>query len=146
MSRYFIVALFSLTILFSCNKASTTTDPRNQFVGTWKGTENFTISSLLDSSFSTTKVITKSTTDSSQIIIVDSADVAAPQTATVNGNSYTYKNFTETTTMQGKIVTINLGGSGIINGNKLTESGTISTVVPGTSLSLGGTWSSSLSK
>ena len=144
MSRFFIGALFSLIILCSCKKESAT-DPRNQFVGTWRGTENFTISTLgLDSGFSTTKIITKSTTDSSQLNIVDSATMSTPQTATVKGNTYTYTSFTQTTTIQGNSVVITLGGTGTINGNNLTEAGNISVTISG--IPLPGTWGSSLVK
>lgn len=65
--------------------------------------------------------------------------------ANVSGNSYTYVQFTEI--QQDPTygaVTITLNGVGTLNGSNLTESGTFTTIVQGTSLD--GTWSSNLVK
>jgi hypothetical protein len=68
----------------------------------------------------TTEIITKSTTNSSQIIFTQQGSSSAPRIATVNGNSYVYQPFTASLGITG-----NYTGSGSIDGNVLTESGWI---------------------
>ena len=133
--------LLVLGVAFSsCKKDTPVVDVRDKFVGTWNGTQNITIPDLsINSSDFYSEVYSKSTSNTNQIII------NSDQTASVNGNSYTYNQFTETTTdpTYGTIVFI-FNGIGTINGTNIIESGTVSTIIQGQSYN--GTWSGNLVK
>ena len=139
----FLMLFVGSALLFSCKKdspASTTaTDPRDKFVGTWSGNVRIQFPSLTyDETSNDSHVITKSTLNSNQIIIDG-------ETANVNGNSYTYVEFTQTEqdATYGTIVET-YNGVGTLNGSNLIESGTVVGVVQG--VSVNGTWSSNLVK
>jgi len=110
-----ISALLFVAIIISCNKE--TTDERDKFVGTWTGNLYF---ARIGTEYFTTVLITKSTTNSAQIILTQQGGSSDPRIATVNGNSYIYQNFTASLGITG-----NYTGSGSINGNIITESGLI---------------------
>lgn len=137
----FALLLLVGVVLSSCSKDTpAVTDARDKFVGTWSGTQRIIIPDLgLDNSDNVSEVHTKSTSNSNQIIIDGS------QTANVNGNSYTYNQFTvtENDPTLGTIMLI-FNGNGTINGSNIIESGTLSTVIQGQTYN--GTWSSNLVK
>ena len=127
-------------LLSSCKKDSpAVTDARDKFVGNYQGTFVFQYSGDTPNSSTDTHTISKSTSNSNQIII--DGDLVA----NVNGNSYTYVQFTQI--QQDPTygaVTITLNGVGTLNGSNLIESGTFTTIIQGTALD--GTWSSNLVK
>ena len=140
MKKNLLFLLLVLGVTFSSCKKDTpvVTDNRDKFVGTWNGTININIPDLLiNSSENISEDYTKSSSNSNQIVI------DASQTANVNGNSYTYNEFTETIDdpTYGTIVFI-FNGTGTINGSNIIESGTVSTVIQGQTYN--GTWSSNL--
>jgi|WetSurMetagenome_2_1015567.scaffolds.fasta_scaffold337275_2 hypothetical protein len=109
------VLLLSVISLNSCKKESS--DQRDKFVGTWTGNLYF---SRIGQEFSVTEIISKSATNSAQIIFTEQGSSSAPLIATINGDSYIYQNYTTSIGVSG-----NYAGGGSINGNVLTESGTI---------------------
>ena len=144
MKKISLLLMMSIaTLMFvSCKKESATTtptDPRDKFVGNWSGTMHFTIPTLaVDQTSNETHIIIKSNTNSNQIL-VDSIP------ANVNGNSYTYVQYTETyddPTLGTVVYTLN--GVGNLNGTNLTESGTLNMVAQG--VSYPGSWSSNMVK
>ena len=143
MKKILTATLLFAGILFisSCKKDTpAATDARDKFVGTWAGTQRILIPGLgVDYSDNVSEPFTKSSSNSNQIII------DGTQTANVNGNSYTYDQFTITDTdpTLGTIVMI-VNGTGTINGSNIIESGTLSTVIQGQTYN--GTWSGNLVK
>ncbi len=71
-----------------------------------------------------TLTITKGTSDSKQIILNQTGTTVVP-TANINGNTYTYDEYTITSTLNNGTVSMKLNGTCNINGNVLTESGTV---------------------
>ena len=136
-----ILLILGVILFSSCKKDTpAATDARDKFVGTWSGTQRIVIPGLgIDNSSTVSEPYTKSTTNSNQIII------DGTETANVNGNSYTYNEFTITDTdpTLGTIVMI-VNGTGTINGSNIVESGTLSTVIQGQTYN--GTWSGNLVK
>jgi hypothetical protein len=111
MKRLILVAVYALLLMsttLSCKKEKE--DARDIFVGTWTGILFF---SRIGTEYPVTVTISKSTTNSSQILI-------GQNKATVNGSSYTYVKFVSNIGIVG-----NYTGTGSINGNELTESGLI---------------------
>ena len=140
MKKNLIFLLLVLGVTFSsCKKDTPVVDARDKFVGSYQGTFQFQYSGDTPNSSTDTHTISKSTSNSNQIII--DGDIVA----NVNGNSYTYVQFTEI--QQDPTygaVSITLNGVGTLNGSNLTESGTFTTIIQGTALD--GTWSSNLVK
>jgi hypothetical protein len=143
MKKLFLFALCATTLMFSsCKKDDPVTpavDPRDKFVGSWSGNFSISIPNLsISESGQTVVSISKSGSNSSQIIVDGNS-------ANVNGNSYSYNQFTETINDPdlGDIVLL-INGIGTLNGSNLNESGTVSTVIQGTTFN--GTWSTSLVK
>ncbi len=127
--------LLGLTTVFSgCKKESTTTDPRDKFVGTYSGNLTLVIPDVSANNTSqSTFDISKNTSNSSQIYVDG-------KVANVNDNSFTYSNVTETVDDPNLgTVVMTLTGIGTLNGSSLTESGTATFVIQGTSYP--GTWS-----
>ena len=138
--KLFISAFLLITLITSCKKE--VTDDRDKFIGTWKGTVNMTVSGLgINSSDPSTQIVTKGTVNLKQIIFTEAGQTS---TANVNGNAYTYDEYTQTETVEGKTVSVKVTGNGSINGNVLTESGTIKVYVLGQEYP--GSWSSTLNK
>ena len=136
----FAILLLVGVVLTSCSKDTpAVTDARDKFVGDFQGTFQYQFTGSPSQSSTNTHTITKSSTNSNQIII------DGTQVANVNGNSYTYVQFTEV--QQDPTygaVTITFNGVGTLNGSNLNESGTISMIVQGTQLD--GSWSSNMVK
>jgi len=143
-------AMLLLAIVGSCKKDEAV-DERDKFVGTWKGT---TTTSVPDLSINDTKPITltisKNKINPKQLDITDGED---SYTAIVNGNTYTYNDFTWTGTIEledeeGNPYTVTasykMTGTGSINGSSITESGTIRLFVVGEEYP--GAWSRTLVK
>jgi len=138
--KLFISAFLLITLITSCKKEET--DDRDKFIGTWKGTVNMTVSGLgINSSDPSTQIITKGTVNPKQIIFTEAGQTS---TANINGNAYTYDEYTQTETVEGQTVSVKVTGNGSINGNVLTESGTIKVYVLGQEYP--GSWSSTLNK
>ena len=138
--KLFISAFLLITLITSCKKEET--DDRDKFIGTWKGTVNMTVSGLgINSSDPSTQIITKGTVNPKQIIFTEAGQTS---TANVNGNAYTYDEYTQTETVEGQTVSVKVTGNGSINGNVLTESGTIKVYLLGQEYP--GSWSSTLNK
>lgn len=132
-----LLILISFTFLGSCSKSET--DQRDKFLGNWEGTMNIKFPALnVDETDIVSQSVSKSTSNSTQILIDGSV-------ATVNGNSYTYdsrsESFSDPTV--GTVVA-QLQGVGIINGSSITESGTIKMVVLG--VTYNGSWTATLTK
>lgn len=119
-----ISAFLVTTIIISCNKETTigSTDVRDKFVGTWTGNMCF---ARIGTEYPTTEIITKSTTNSTQIIFTQQGSSSASRIATVSGGSYVYQPFTASLGITG-----NYTGSGSITGNVLTETGWITSDNP----------------
>lgn len=138
--KLFISAFLLITLITSCKKEET--DDRDKYIGTWKGTVNMTVSGLgINSSDPSTQIITKGTVNPKQIIFTEAGQTS---TANVNGNAYTYDEYTQTETVEGQTVSVKVTGNGSINGNVLTESGTIKVYLLGQEYP--GSWSSTLNK
>jgi hypothetical protein len=140
---YFLQTLIFAALFFvSCKKddaPTTPVDARDKFVGTWIGTYRTQFPALsIDETTNDTTTIIKSTTNASQILVDDLV-------ANVNGNSYTYVQYTETfedPTIGTVVYTMN--GNGTLTGSNLVQSGTLSLVAQGTTYP--GSWSSNLVK
>ena len=136
-NKIFFVLMVSLAVLQSCEEKEK--DPRDKYVGTWRGLYTVKLDALgVNESDSVTVIIEKDTTNVNQILIDN-------QEATVNGDTYTYKEVSESDIdpVLGPLkVTIN--GAGTLNGTSITESGTIKLETAG--LSFTGNWSQSLQK
>jgi len=121
--KLFIGAFLLIVLITSCKKEET--DDRDKFIGTWKGTVNVTVSGMgVNSSDPSTQIITKGTVNPKQIIFTEVGETVGA-TANVNGNAYTYDEYTYTETVQGQTVSMKFTGNGSINGNVITESGTV---------------------
>lgn len=103
-----VYAILLLSVISSCKKEEE--DERDKFVGTWAGKLFF---SQIGTEYDITLTITKSNTNPTQISI-------GQNIATVNGDNYTYKEFTSHLGIYG-----NYTGGGEIDGNELVESGLI---------------------
>ena len=140
--KLFISAFLLITLITSCKKEET--DDRDKFIGTWKGTVNMTVSGLgINSSDPSTQIITKGTVNPKQIIFTEVGETVG-SIANVNGNAYTYDEYTYTETVQGQTVSMKFNGNGSINGNAITESGTLKVYLLGQEYP--GSWSSTLNK
>lgn len=139
-SKLLIIVSLLIILISSCTKEEV--DDRDKFVGTWKGTYNMTVSALdINTSESSTQIVTKGTVNPNQIIFSENGQTT---TANVNGNAYNYDEYTETENIEGETVSIKITGNGSINGNVLTESGTIKVYLMGQVFT--GSWSSSLNR
>jgi hypothetical protein len=136
----FLIGSFLLITLISCSKEET--DDRDKFVGNWKGTVTMIVPGMsINSSDASIQVVSKGTANPKQIIFSEAGEST---TANVNGNGYTYDESIQTGTIEGETVSIKVNGTGSINGNVITESGTIKIYVLGQEFS--GSWSSTLNK
>jgi len=142
---FLIMLLASVALLFnSCKKDEAVVDARDKYVGTWKGTTTIIVSSLdMNETSATTQTVTKSTTNSSQISFTELGSTD-PSKANVNGNSYIYEDETYTENSNGITMTIKMTGGGSINGNVITESGSVTISASGKSYT--GTWTGTLNK
>ena len=135
-------AILLVALVASCKKD--TTDDRAQFLGTWTGTINSIVPDLSsNTSKAETLTITAGTASSSQIILTQTGSTVI-LTGNVSGNKYTYIEYTSIGTTNGIAVSIKQNGTGTLNGNIITESGTLVYTI-GTAV-YQGTWSSSLTK
>jgi len=106
-----IISMLVFALLFlSVNSSCKENDERDKFVGTWTGKLFF---SRIGTEYDITVIITKSRTNSTQILIGQNA-------AAVHGDYYTYEEFASSLGIPG-----NYTGRGTINGNELEESGLI---------------------
>ena len=128
------------TFLFACKKedakpATPATDPRDAFVGTWKGN----LLAIIDGetlSEQNTIIISKNLSNSTKIVVnVD----GEPYGATVNSNTFTYDQYTtDIDDGDGGVIRSTISGTATINGSSLTENGSISIV--SNNEPINGTW------
>jgi hypothetical protein len=119
------VCTLLLTLLISsCKKepAEVKTDPRDKFVGTWAAHLYF---DRIGQEFYATDIVTKSTSNSAQIIFTEQGSSSVPRTATVSDSSYVFQNFTSTTGISG-----NYSGGGSMKGTEIKETGKINSDNP----------------
>ena len=116
----FFIGLLLEVVTISCKK--TTSDDRDKFVGTWAVHLYF---SRIGSEFYTTDIITKSTSNSNQIIFTEQGGSSLPRIATVNDSSYVFQNFTSSTGVSGIY-----SGEGSMKGTELKENGIITSDNP----------------
>jgi|Wag4MinimDraft_6_1082665.scaffolds.fasta_scaffold00297_7 hypothetical protein len=134
---FLAIAIVILLVLQSCEKKEK--DPRDKFVGTWKGLYTVKIDMLnLSESDSVTVVIEKDTANPSQILIDE-------MEAVINGDAYTYKEVSEgdIDPVLGPII-VTLNGSGTLLGSNITETGQLK--IKTATLNIAGTWSQNLKK
>ncbi|MCF8332663.1 MAG: hypothetical protein K9I47_00820 [Bacteroidales bacterium] len=113
-------------------------DERDKFIGTWKGTRNLKVPEWdYEESNSVTYEIEKNPGTEDGIIV-------AGAEAYVNGNSYTYEDFTQTESSDGTTITIEFSGGGSIDGSVIDETGTVVFYAEGEEFN--GSWSSTLNK
>jgi hypothetical protein len=119
-----ILLFFVLTSLaFSCNKPSpapSAADPRDAFVGKWKGSSIVTFEGAVEQTGETNLTISKDPTKSNKILLDALDDDQAPLGATVNGNTFTLDQFTLITdfgTIDDQPTVFN--GTGKVNGSNL---------------------------
>jgi len=135
MKKLIFISVIVLAFLTGCKKEDET-DPRDQFVGKFTVTQTISIPGIdYTDILSGTYTITKHSTDTKRIIINDGdMDIIA----TVEGNTYSYDKFTivfnDGTDSGSEEVT----GEGVINGNKINETGTVLLSMYGESYA--GTW------
>jgi len=134
------VTLITAILLTGCSKDEN--DEREKFVGTYEATQTVSVPGLeMYENMSGTQEIRLSS-DASRIEI---GSVGGPyHKARVSGNSYVYDKFSETENIDGVTITIEYTGSGVINGNVINETGTISVYLYGEKFD--GTWSCTLAK
>lgn len=137
--KMIICALLIIPLISSCKKepAEVKTDQRDKFVGTWTAHLYF---DRIGQEFYTTDIITKSTSNSAQIIFTEQGSSSVPRTATVSDSSYTFQDFTSTTGISG-----NYSGGGSMKGIEIKETGIINSDNPPYPGDLGG-WYRILSK
>lgn len=128
--------IFFFLLFLSCTKEDIPVDQRDAFEGNYKGTANFKIPSLSVNQTDQYSIEIFKGAPNSNKITIDGI-----YSASVNGNSYTYSEFTQTENNPtlGTIVFI-LNGTGTLIGANLTEFGTVRTVILG--VTHNGTWSS----
>ena len=140
--KLFLSAILLVSLITSCKKD--TTNVRDKFLGTWTGTINLIIPALgTNGGKVEILTITAGTASASQIILTQTGSTVVP-TGNVSGSTYTYDEYSSTAVSNGVTITSKFDGTGTINGNTITESGTIVYII-GTA-TYPGTWSSSLSK
>jgi len=105
---------FALAFFTGCDSGDDSKGGRDGFIGTWKITTERVGTVLTDSDYTTN--ITKSSTNSSDILINNILNFGAEYTvsATVNGNSFTIP--------QQSVQGIGFSGSGVRNGNSMSYS------------------------
>jgi hypothetical protein len=134
-SKIFIATLFLITLSISCKKEET--DDRDIFIGTWHGVIDMDIPELhINSATQSTQIITKGS-DSKQIIITEAGETS---TASVNGKTYTYDEYTRMEKIGDQTTSMKVTGSGSINNNinVVTEIGTVKVISLGQEYP--GTW------
>jgi hypothetical protein len=131
------IAAVLLLVFQSCEKKEK--DPRDKFVGTWKGLYTVKIDLLnISESDSVTVEIAKDTANPNQILIDD-------QEAVVTGDAYTYKEITDgdIDPVLGPVI-VTLNGSGTLLGSTISETGQLK--IKTATLNIAGTWSQNLKK
>jgi hypothetical protein len=146
MKNFFKTSLFFCVILLtlvSCKKDKEV-DPRDAFVGTWKGTQREIVAELeVDESSTFTQIISKDPEYSNKIRLgwPNSDEYFS---AKVNGNAYTYDEIIWTINQDGYTYNFVQNGGGSINGSVITEGGTLQVNVVGQQFR--GTWQATLNK
>ncbi len=147
MRKYFFLILAASSFVLGCSKdnsdTNTPADNRGNFVGSWKGNISITKPpapnppipgfpdlSAIPSSVPVTYTFSKNTNNVNELLVEIKVDptnppipvqISNPITATLNGNTYTYKEFD--LTLSG--ITVKCKGTGTINadGKSITEDG-----------------------
>jgi len=128
-----------LALLNSCGGADA-----EKFVGTWSGQQTMSVPDLeMNQTDQTITNISKSGNNEQQIILTSQQDNSIFK-ATVDGDNLTYEKQSKTQTLEGETVTIEIEGSGVLNGNVIDESGTVTFYVKGQTFT--GTWTGTMTK
>lgn len=134
--NYLLALLLFAFLSTSCEKEDK--DERDKFVGTWKGTLTMKIPALdFEETQSANYEIEKVEGTEDKLNV-------GGQDAFVNGNSYTYEDFSETMNSDGTTMTMEFTGGGSLDGSVITESGSVTIYAYGDQVS--GSWSSTLNK
>jgi len=139
--KIIICAFLLVSSTISCNKKAN--DERNQFIGTWTGTINSVVPGLDSNTTKAESLIITKGNKNNQILLSQTGSTIIP-TANVSGNTYTYVEYTSSSTSQNITVSMTIDGTGTLNGNIINESGTLTYVISGQSYP--GTWTSILVK
>ncbi len=135
---------FSIFLIFSACKKDEEIDPRDPFIGSWKGTQRMIVADLqFDESVTFVQTISKDPEYSNKIRL-GSPGTDEYLTAKVVGNAYTYDQSSFTYNQDGYTYTFIQNGGGSINGSVINESGTVTINVAGQQFN--GTWSAILNK
>jgi archaellin len=127
-------------LILSCKKDEGI--DRDQFIGTWKGTLNYSIPSY-GTFIPRDLTITITSGSGSNNINISQAYVTTSLTAVVSGNTYTYNEYTITST-SGDGQTMVYNGQGSMSNNTLIENGTV--VLKSGVNTYPGTWNTVLTK
>jgi hypothetical protein len=120
--KFFIVGYLLIILISSCKKEP---EDRDKFIGTWHGVINLEIPGwYFNSAIQSMQIITKGMDTPKQMIITELGDTAK---AYVNGNKYSFSDYTRTGDLDGQPISLKLTGSGTIynNVNVVTEVGTL---------------------
>ena len=141
MKKVILIALVTvLAFSYGCKKDSS--DSRDQYVGTWKGTMTVIIPGLsINASSDGVNTYSKSTLNSNKVIITSGTDI---ENVTVNGNSYVYDQYTVVDNSTGNTITYVINGNGTISGNTIVEIGTLTVSANGGSYP--GSWTSTMNR
>lgn len=138
---FYFSSLLAILFISSCKKDDV--DPRDVYVGTYNCSQRELINSLgYNETYTFSQAITKSTSNSNQILFNDPDGGSESWAATVNGSSYTYE-VNAYTDEDG--ITTTRTGSGSINGKVITEQGTLKISLPN-GQTYTGTWSNVMNR
>ena len=131
-----------MVLITSCKKdEEEKVDDRDQFVGTYSGSQTLIIPALeMTETVEGIITITKSS-EASKIIITDDTEI---RKAYVTGNKYVYEKYSYTENVEGTTITLELTGTGTFKDGQITESGAATVSMMG--MSFPGTWTSTFSK
>jgi len=139
---FFVCAMVSIALFSSCAKEEI--DERDKFCGDWKGTYVMSAPSVDYYETVTEEFTIQKKSGSNNEIEILQGEGSPNITATVNGNSFTYNEYTVTESVEGETVTLVINGGAQINGSVMNETGIFTLHIFGESYS--GTWSSTMNK
>ncbi|PGH39929.1 MAG: hypothetical protein CRN43_06090 [Candidatus Nephrothrix sp. EaCA] len=128
--------LFSLAfcLLMACDKKEKEApDVRGQFLGAWKGSvsaESGVSGAGKLPDVPIAMAVTKTANTSNKLTFTPDDAYGAIMTAVVDGNAFTFDENTRSEDFKGKTRSVTTNGSGTINGNTMTISGTTRNEAP----------------
>jgi hypothetical protein len=121
MKKLALIALMLVTLSFGCKKDEEVVDPRDQFIATYNSQMVVSIPSInFQDSHNGTSIFTKESASGRIKITYDDGTILY---ANVSGNSYVYEKYSQTQTIEGQTVSIEVTGAGTINGATINETG-----------------------